>query len=774
MDVDTVISLIESSSNRKLGTNDGGPTNFFFSDSNTWNNRVFTPQCLSEATEKLEKSINELLNSLVELCDDYRPQNVEPTESEEFLAADLRAKEAYQSALDDLWIIRSAFREVESLKEIGEISNALTSLHMVSAKLKKFGSDHPGSQLHAVLVNKADDLSSELRALIKESWEKMVDIKKGSSGYSLTVLSEVGPLMLDQVHEALMQITPKGPNSASEKLLSAMETMIFDPILALQASDVSISGNELTVSINKEANLSVEKLLCMIREVIDYLNTRFDGTALKTEISNRFSSLVTRQLCGTSLPRLFPPEPTEVPAFQEELRKLIDFQDYVQRSARWNKICGLEAFIDDFPNEWLRCRRANYLDLLRTELLSGFDTRRIVDPQANFQDQQPRHTAALQEPQPSHNDGKNDVSKDWNTAWSDDDNNDGMANAHTGEEDDGVDADAWGVDTDDWGWDEEEQGNALSANAHSKEGRQPKEAVARNGQNNNFSAAQMCTVTTQLDKLLSIIEQYAEGVEDRRSFSKQLSDFLALYRALSPLAYKVIFSPVVIYNDVSVFIDRATRHENGALRYVSDADCTQMVDFARTNLEEYVESRRSLLSEQLLRANGFANCNPDQDLLTCQSVVDQCVHLISEFYSETLHNASFAITCRLVGTLVEYLVTSMMTGIESQSDISAVECDELSKLIEGVSSLARLFLPDSEGGEETSVAAAAALNAPSWIKFQYFGEILKSNLVDIMSNFNDGLLGDFSATELIGLIRALFAESEHRHRAINDILRASK
>jgi centromere/kinetochore protein ZW10 len=70
-----------------------------------------------------------------------------------------------------------------------------------------------------------------------------------------------------------------------------------------------------------------------------------------------------------------------------------------------------------------------------------------------------------------------------------------------------------------------------------------------------------------------------------------------------------------------------------------------------------------------------------------------------------------------------------------------------------------------------SKPSTVVAHVPHWLKFCYTSELLQANLVDILYLHDNGALIDFSTAELVGLIRALFADSEKRDNAIERIER---
>ena len=63
-----------------------------------------------------------------------------------------------------------------------------------------------------------------------------------------------------------------------------------------------------------------------------------------------------------------------------------------------------------------------------------------------------------------------------------------------------------------------------------------------------------------------------------------------------------------------------------------------------------------------------------------------------------------------------------------------------------------------------------AVYVRNWLRFQYLVNILESSLADIKFLWLEGELRlEFSPDEVIDLIKALFAESDYRRKAIAEI-----
>ncbi|KAK5239821.1 ribosome biogenesis protein ytm1, partial [Exophiala xenobiotica] len=112
-------------------------------------------------------------------------------------------------------------------------------------------------------------------------------------------------------------------------------------------------------------------------------------------------------------------------------------------------------------------------------------------------------------------------------------------------------------------------------------------------------------------------------------------------------------------------------------------------------------------------------------------------------------------------------------------DISEPESRRLTAFCQQIASLDDLFLssPKTSAGaaeqeheHEHEPVPMTAVYVTNWLKFQYLINILESSLVDIKYLWTEGELSlEFSAEEVVDLIRALFAESAHRRSAIASI-----
>ena len=130
-----------------------------------------------------------------------------------------------------------------------------------------------------------------------------------------------------------------------------------------------------------------------------------------------------------------------------------------------------------------------------------------------------------------------------------------------------------------------------------------------------------------------------------------------------------------------------------------------------------------------------------------------------------------------MGSLLSTLINKIIVDVEDMSAISEAESQRLTSFCSRVAGLEDLFKPQSPAPGQDSEKETVPLTAvytPGWLKFQYLTNILESSLVDIKFLWEEGELSlEFEIDELVELVEALFADSEHRRRAIGEMRRRS-
>ncbi len=269
------------------------------------------------------------------------------------------------------------------------------------------------------------------------------------------------------------------------------------------------------------------------------------------------------------------------------------------------------------------------------------------------------------------------------------------------------------------------------------------------------------------------------------------SQILTMYRASSIYHYtRHPSGNMFLYNDSMWLADQLRVLEQGnslksnkvrsgpneQLKLTADVDSLDL--FGKRAYKKEMEHQRSIVLELLNRAHGFGNCTIEPYAVECENAVNAAVDKVRDINKTWTGVLSHSALLQSVGSLLSTVTHKLIIDIEDLGDISEAESQQLARLCNRISNLEDLFLPGkSPGQEEAGQQDAIPLTAvytPNWLKFQFLATILESSLADIKYLWTEGELKlEFSAEEVVELIEALFADSEHRRRTINEIKRAS-
>jgi protein transport protein DSL1/ZW10 len=123
----------------------------------------------------------------------------------------------------------------------------------------------------------------------------------------------------------------------------------------------------------------------------------------------------------------------------------------------------------------------------------------------------------------------------------------------------------------------------------------------------------------------------------------------------------------------------------------------------------------------------------------------------------------------LLGALVRQMVADVLERADDAAGISEEQSGMLKSFCDKVAELADLFRDPAD-----EARTLVHVYTPNWLRFVYLGEILEASLADIRYLWKEGELSlEFEAGEVIDLIQALFADSQHRKDAIREIKRTS-
>ena len=266
---------------------------------------------------------------------------------------------------------------------------------------------------------------------------------------------------------------------------------------------------------------------------------------------------------------------------------------------------------------------------------------------------------------------------------------------------------------------------------------------------------------------------------------------LTMYRAIAPNFYSQdVSGSMYLYNDSLYMCEQirkfSERHSKLAVPAISnplsvEIDVTALEMFGKRAYGKEMESQRTILGDLLDGAQGFTNSTEHPMAQECDIAISSTVDRLRGLYEQWKPILSHSALLQSIGSLLSTAVNKIILDIEDMSDISEPESQHLATFCNRIATLEDLFLPQhaesQAAGKEASAEAAMPLTAVhtrNWLKFQYLAQILESSLVDIKYLWTEGNLSmDFGAEEVVDLIEALFADSEHRRRAIGEIRRGA-
>ncbi|KAL8826478.1 MAG: hypothetical protein Q9191_003779 [Dirinaria sp. TL-2023a] len=490
---------------------------------------------------------------------------------------------------------------------------------------------------------------------------------------------------------------------------------------------------------------------------------------------------------------------------------------------QWPGKASLVSWTKDIPRQWLNKYQEAALDKVRAALAGGLsevETVERVETQllskkedlfASADANDNWNAEWSDEEQPSHPQepnltkisqpfdeihGEEDVS-----AWGLDEDLNDHNRKPVGESavDDSEDADAWGWGEDD---DDEDEEEGQTASAESRQGRivGPKQQKTNGVGERAHSTEREITLKetyniTSLPKgIFSIIVQALSDAETVVSLSyngipisSASTGLLALprlvltmYRAGAPPCYSFhVSGNMFLYNDSLWLAGRLEEYvsQNTHASTQLPTDVSALLSFGKRAYGREMESQRTILSDLLDGAQGFSNCTMAPFAQECDLAVSSVIDRLREVYRQWQVVLSHSALLQSIGSLFSTAINKVIVDIEDMSNISEPESQRLAAFCNKLAALEDLFLPQqaTEAAKATQTAMPlTAVYTPGWLKFQYLANILESSLVDIKYLWEEGELGlEFEADEVVELIEALFADTEHRRRAIGDIRRAA-
>ncbi|KAI9790771.1 MAG: hypothetical protein M1833_001767 [Piccolia ochrophora] len=653
-----------------------------------------------------------------------------------------------------------------------------------------------------------DDLTDRL----EKYWSALIVVDRRQR--SVTIRDKTGEspsIHINTVVSALDKLMVL--KSKTDKLFQALDDVIFAPRLSVSSGATPLTPNvshDTLQLLEEKIDNGVTPTLSDVRMMVDFLSSKLPASILSPLSSILMPSIVSKLIAGwlnTNVPSTL----EGLHAFHSVLSDSLEFRDAVA-SQGWYGTGEITEWARNAPQVWRLKRREAALNEVRTVLAKGFGQTRTVERV---------ETQTIGRDDTVFASNKDD---EWNQEWSDEeegksDKKDVVVSRGQDEEED---VSAWGLDEEEpedggkrdqshgeddsvdvdeeaWGWGEDNQEPTTPAQLSSTSKRQTTNGEPTKGSNEEreMTLRETYTITSIPESIVEIVLHIVQdaGTLSGPSYSRSPvapaaaglfsipTHALAMLRALGPFYYaKHASGNMYLYNDSLRLAERlrtiqTERTEKSTAsspnKLKLDSDIQALESLGKRAFSKEMESQRTILGDLLDGAQGFNDCTVPPFASECETAIESVVDRIQDVAKEWKGVLSQSALLQAIGSLLSTVTNKIIVDIEDMGDISEAESQKISAFCNRIASLETLFLPEGSSQSQESVPLTAVY-VPSWLKFQYLGSILESSLVDIKYLWTEGELKlEFSAEEVIDLIEALFADSEHRRRAIGEIRRNS-
>jgi centromere/kinetochore protein ZW10 len=704
----------------------------------------------------------------------------------------------------------------------GHIIHALERLEDADGAFKNLG-PFETTRAVGVLRAKAEQLKKAIIENVTESWNGLIAVDNTEKKITLKDgIEREARVDINTVVEALTKLNlldtfvARFSRDVDRIIISSRLSIDTDKVVAsfeINGDDIQLAGD-----VNDG---SVKATLEDVQIIAEYLSTRLPPS-IAIPLSPKLVPVIATRLINNLLLPAVPTSISGVPEFQETLSYVLGLVEFFDE-LNWSGQDRLTEWVDKSAEIWLakqkeaaiarvqtlfpkRVTEKKSVERVETQVVSKGDAlhaghdEQDDDWGADWDEEAPVQDTGEDKPQVTE---EEDMS-----AWGEEDNDvseetkvHDLIKVEKPAEDE--DADDWGAD---WG-DETDAKPAPLGQTPTKPKQTPKvngSSTQKAPKEQEVTLRETYTVTAIPDSIMEIILQVVTDVETLNSPDLVKSAIapasgglymipsllLAMYRATAAMHYsKDIAGNMLIYNDCQRLSDRlriflmeqsekdATsplpQHLQPSVRLKPklEADIKSIDGFGKRAYGREMEAQRQIIRDHLEDAQGFQGCTNVPFATVCDDAIATTIDRISDVKRQWQNVLSQSALLQSLGSLVSTALTKFINDVEDMSDIAEEESKKLHSYCVSLATLAQHFQSTDDNGE---VRDMASIYTPNWFKFQYLSEILDSSLADIKYFWTDGGLKlELEGEEVVGLIEALFAPSDHRRRAIAEIRRTS-
>ncbi|KAI4286272.1 MAG: hypothetical protein L6R38_000038 [Xanthoria sp. 2 TBL-2021] len=723
------------------------------------------------------------------------------------LDEELAFNQALAAMIEDVRHVRRAIGQIQDLSSQGDLLEAIEILVETEKELELAEKGHR-IKAFGVLAIVTKDLRQDIVEALNRRWHHSIRIDAQTCTVSLPQnlqpISAIASAMenLGLLQEHIVDLTRQ------------LELAILLPRLQLQNGTherpLVVDGNTLKMS-ESASTSNMHRLIDDLSTFVAFLTTNLPPPIVDP-LSKVLTPMLIERLISLRLSTAIPENLTALREFDSTRNEIQRFSESI-RSHGWPGQGQLHAWIDRIPQLWVQQRQMSSLDSVRMLLHRGYgETKTVERVETQVISQQDRLFTAN-----AHTDN-------WNAGWSDEDDSSSPERRHnlqnTAGDQEEEDVSAWGlndeadddantenpatsaesdVEHDAWGWGDDQnivEGTLSPQDDRRKPSRQGKIGHDRHKGQREVTLREFYNITALPVGILDLINNVISDMDEpnKQNSSRFPADsavpglsavpnlLLVMYRASASNFYSINNNGnMFLYNDCLWLVDQLRRivqsrsPKQSRLRLYDDILALEA--FGKRSYGREMESQRTIIKDLLDGAQGFVNCTEPPFSQECDLAVRTIVDRLRDTHKQWKGVLSYSALLQSIGSLLSTVIDKIIIDVEDMSDISEPESQRLTAYCRQIIAVEELFLPQQSTDSTTSQEDAIPLTAvyvPGWIRFQYLSEILDSSLVDIKYLWTDGGLKlEYDMEEVVELIEALFADSEHRRRAIGDIRRSS-
>ncbi|KAH3915796.1 hypothetical protein HBI56_041790 [Parastagonospora nodorum] len=753
----------------------------------------------------------------------YTAQVQDAASKVSLLHTEIAYNESLARVVEQLRDISTVLDSAQGAVAHGHLIHALDTLEDADGAFKRLGS-FESTRAAGVLRTKEDQLKKAIIENVTESWNGLINVDNTNHKISLKdTLEGEATVDISTVVEALSKLDLL--DSFLSRFSRDLDRIIISPRLAPGTNKLLVSfaidGNEIrrTSQIN---GTRIKATLEDIQVFAEYLSTHLPSS-VAVPLSSKLVPVIASRLINNLLLPAVPTSTSGVPEFQEDLSYVLGLVEFFDELG-WSGQNRLTEWVDKSAEIWLAKQKEAAIARVQTLFPKRVQDKKAVERV---------ETQVVSKGDALHA-GNDEQEDDWGADW-DEEEPTGEKEDVTAEVPEEEDMSAWGEelddttedsqppaaeeaakpsvdeDTDDWGadWDDGEDGKQTGPSQTPVKTTQTpkvngKSAAQKPATEQEVTLRETYTVTAMPDSIMEIILQVITDVETLNSPDLVKSAIapasgglymipsllLAMYRATAAMYYsKDIAGNMLIYNDCQRLSDRlrillreqAEKDETSTLpqhlrpsvrlKPKLEADIKTIDGFGKRAYGREMEAQRQIIRDHLEDAQGFQGCTNVPFATVCDDAIATTIDRISDVKRQWQNVLSHSAMLQSLGSLVSTALTKFINDVEDMADIAEDESKKLHSYCVSLATLAQHFQSTDDNGD---VRDMAGIYTPNWFKFQYLGEILDSSLADIRYFWTDGELKlEMEGEEVVGLIEALFAPSDHRRRAIAEIRRTS-